>query len=164
MRERVAFYAPLKSPAHPIPSGDRTMARLLWRALDAAGFASDLASELRTFDPVGDRATQERVRDASFAEADALVARWRADPPAAWFTYHVYYKAPDWIGPRVAAALDIPYLVTEGSWAGKRAGGPWALGHAGAERPGAARALAGPGPLRDKVGDVERGGDPRPDP
>ena len=35
----VAFYAPLKSPNHPLPSGDRTMARLLMKALDRAGFA-----------------------------------------------------------------------------------------------------------------------------
>ena len=35
----IAFYAPLKSPNHPAPSGDRTMARLLMKALRAAGFA-----------------------------------------------------------------------------------------------------------------------------
>ncbi len=51
------------------------------------------------------------------------------DRPAAWFTYHLYYKAPDWIGPQVARALAIPYLVAEASLAHKRAGGPWDLGH-----------------------------------
>ncbi|MDF2688487.1 MAG: glycosyl transferase family 1, partial [Microvirga sp.] len=35
----VAFYAPLKSPNHLLPSGDRTMARLLMKALDRAGYA-----------------------------------------------------------------------------------------------------------------------------
>ncbi len=50
---RVAFYAPLKAPDHPVPSGERTMARLLLRALDAAGFAPDLASTLRTRDSDG---------------------------------------------------------------------------------------------------------------
>ncbi|AWN47687.1 glycosyl transferase family 1 [Methylobacterium terrae] len=128
---RIAFYAPLKSPDHPVPSGERTMARLLLRALDAAGFTPEIASTLRTRDPQGSR--HPALRAESLAEADRLVARYRADPPALWFTYHVYYKAPDWIGPAVSAALGIPYVVAEGSRAGKRAHGPHALGHAGAE-------------------------------
>ncbi len=133
----LAFYAPLKSPHHPAPSGDRTMARLLLKALAAAGFAPDLASELRTHDKAGDRAVQEAMRAQSEAEAERLILAYRARPaharPRLWFTYHVYYKAPDWIGPRVADALGIPYAVAEGSRAGKRASGPWALGHEGAE-------------------------------
>lgn len=133
----VAFYAPLKSPHHPSPSGDRTMARLLMKALAVGGFAPHLASELRTFDGTGDAAVQERLRDGSLAEADRLIADWQALPiaerPRLWFTYHVYYKAPDWIGPRVADALRIPYAIAEGSRAGKRAGGSWRIGHAGAE-------------------------------
>lgn len=139
MREAapIAFYAPMKSPDHPAPSGDRTMARLLVKALRRTSFAPTLASALRTWDGAGDGAFQERVRSASLAEAERLVARWREAPaearPLLWFTYHVYYKAPDWIGPRVADALGVPYVVAEGSRAGKRAGGPWALGHQGAE-------------------------------
>ena len=133
----VAFYAPLKSPNHPVPSGDRTMARLLIRGLDRAGFSVELASEHRSLDLRGEHAVQQRLREAGLHEAEALIARYRRLParerPRAWFTYHVYYKAPDWIGPAVADALEIPYLVAEGSRAPKRAGGPWALGHAGAE-------------------------------
>ena len=34
---RIAFYAPLKPPDHPVPSGDRRMARMLWAALRAGG-------------------------------------------------------------------------------------------------------------------------------
>jgi glycosyltransferase involved in cell wall biosynthesis len=41
----------------------------------------------------------------------------------------LYHKAPDWLGPRVSAALGIPYLVAEASFAPKRAGGAWDLGH-----------------------------------
>lgn len=128
---RVAFYAPLKAPDHPVPSGERTMARLLLRALAAAGFAPEVASTLRTRDPDGAR--HLALRAASLAEAERLIAAWASDPPALWFTYHVYYKAPDWIGPAVAAAFGIPYVVTEGSRAPKRANGPHALGHTGAE-------------------------------
>jgi glycosyltransferase involved in cell wall biosynthesis len=139
MREAipVAFYAPLKSPHHPSPSGDRTMGRLLMRALAAGGFAPVLASTLRTFDKAGDFAVQERLRAESLADADRLMAEYKRLPsrerPRLWFTYHVHYKAPDWIGPRVAAAMGIPYVIAEGSRAGKRASGPWDLGHRGAE-------------------------------
>jgi glycosyltransferase involved in cell wall biosynthesis len=112
------------------------MARLLMKALKAAGFEPDLASTLRTFDHAGDRAVQERLSAESVHEADRLIAEYRSRPerwPRLWFTYHVYYKAPDWLGPRVADVLGIPYVIAEGSRAGKRAGGPWDVGHRGAE-------------------------------
>lgn len=137
MSGRVAFYAPLKSPTHPVPSGDRSMARLLLRALEGAGFEPVLASGTRSLDLAGDPDRQRAIRARAEAEADALVARWRTAPaperPRLWFTYHVYYKAPDWIGPRVADALGIPYAVAEASRAAKRARGPWAVGHGGTE-------------------------------
>ena len=89
----VAFYAPLKSPNHPLPSGDRTMARLLMKALDGAGFSPLLASELRTLDKAGDGQRQEDLRRQSMAEASRLIAEYRALPeeqrPCLWFTYHV---------------------------------------------------------------------------
>jgi glycosyltransferase involved in cell wall biosynthesis len=133
----VAFYAPLKSPNHPLPSGDRTMARLLMKALDQAGYSAQLASELRTLDKAGDPQRQALIKQQSLEEASRLIEHYRTLPeqsrPCAWFTYHVYYKAPDWIGSRVAEALNIPYAVAEGSRAAKRAHGPWALGHEGAE-------------------------------
>ena len=43
----IAFYAPLKPPGHPVPSGDRRMARGLMAALGAAGHRVVLASALR---------------------------------------------------------------------------------------------------------------------
>src|SRR3546814_20999217 len=62
-----------------------------------------------------------------------LIRRYRRLParqrPQLWFTYHLYYKAPDWIGPKVARALRIPYVVVEASVAYKRASGPWAASH-----------------------------------
>jgi glycosyltransferase involved in cell wall biosynthesis len=134
---RVAFYAPLKSPDHPSPSGDRTMARLLLKALRRAGFAPVLASELRTYEPDGNETRQRKLRDAALREADRLVAQFGHQPhherPCVWFTYHPYYKAPDWLGPPVADRLGIPYVAAEASRAGKRAGGPWAFAHRGAE-------------------------------
>jgi glycosyltransferase involved in cell wall biosynthesis len=132
-----AFYAPLKSPDHAVPSGDRTMARLLLSALRQAGFAPTLASSLRSLDLGGDLQAQQTIREAADVEAGKLIATFRERRPEGrprlWFTYHCYYKAPDWIGPRVADALDIPYVVAEGSRSARQAEGPWATGHAASE-------------------------------
>jgi len=126
---RIAFYAPLKSPDHNVPSGDRAVARLFLRALRGAGHNVEIASRLRTFDAAGDAARQIRRREAAGRAADRYLGRSRAVPPDLWFTYHLYHKAPDWIGPRVAESLGIPYVVAEASYAPKQAGGPWASGH-----------------------------------
>jgi glycosyltransferase involved in cell wall biosynthesis len=134
----IAFHAPLKAPGHGVPSGDREMARLMLRALDRAGFAPSLASPFRSFDAAGDPAFQAACQSAAQREIERLVAAFRVLPSAArprlWFTYHAYYKAPDLIGPAVADALGIPYVVAEGSHAAKRANGPWAAWHAACER------------------------------
>lgn len=130
---RIAFYAPLKAPEHPVPSGDRRVARLLMQALAMAGHQVELASTLRSFEGSGDPSLQRGLRDQGLAQARRLTEDWLAGPPeqrpALWFTYHLYYKAPDWIGPLVADALRIPYVVCEASFAPKRAGGPWQIGH-----------------------------------
>lgn len=133
----LAFYAPLKPPDHPVVSGDRRMARLLMQALGMAGFAPHLASHLRMLDMRGDAVLQEHLAAEARAETERLITLYRALPaserPRLWYTYHVYYKAPDRIGPAVARALAIPYVIAEGSRAPKRARGPWALGHVAAE-------------------------------
>ncbi len=130
---RVAFYAPLKPPDHPVPSGDRRVARHILEALHAAGHDVEIAARLRSFDGGGDTARQTRIAGLGGRLAGRYVHRIYnrpyAERPQVWITYHLYYKAPDWIGPRVTATLDIPYVVIEGSVAGKRAGGPWSLGH-----------------------------------
>ena len=46
---RIAFYAPMKSPNHPVPSGDGLMAQLLVRALEMAGHSVEVVSELRIY-------------------------------------------------------------------------------------------------------------------
>ena len=128
---RIAFYAPLKAPDHPTASGDRLIAGLLVHALRHAGHEVETASRLRTFDGAGDGRLQLRLAREARAQAGELLGRWLGSPraPGCWFTYHLYHKAPDWIGPRVSARLDIPYLVAEASHAPKQAGGPWRHGH-----------------------------------
>jgi len=133
---RIGFYAPLKPPDHPVPSGDRRVARLFLDALALAGHQPFVASRLRSFDPKGDPSRQARLARVARRAADRLVAEWRRAPYAApelWFTYHLYYKAPDWLGPAVSAALGIPYVVAEASHAPKRAAGGWDTGHRAVE-------------------------------
>ncbi len=126
MTQRIAFHAPMKPPDHPTPSGDRRMARLFLDALRHAGYAPEIASDLRVRDGAGDPAVQARYFDAAKDEIDAIAARWSDDPPALWFTYHCYYKAPDLIGPALTERFGIPYVIAEASRARKRLEGPWA--------------------------------------
>jgi glycosyltransferase involved in cell wall biosynthesis len=133
----IAFYAPLKRPDHPTPSGDRSVARLLLQALERGGFAPILASRLRTFEPAGDEGRQRAIAEESRGEAERVIERFarapEAERPRLWFTYHSYYKAPDHLGPLVAERLGIPYAVAEASWAAKRHVGPWRYAHAALE-------------------------------
>jgi len=130
---RIAFYAPLKPPTHVTPSGDRRVAGLLMDALELVAEHVELVSTFRSFDADGDAARQEALRSQGAVLAERMVKQWRAGPqelrPDLWFTYHVYYKAPDWLGPAVSAALGIPYVIAEASHAEKRASGPWAVGY-----------------------------------
>lgn len=121
---KIAFYAPMKSPNHPVPSGDREMARGVIAALsdDSRNFVAELVSEFRCYDGKGESGAQEALIAQAAVEADRLIAKggW-----AAWVTYHSYYKAPDLLGPVVARALGIPYFLIEATRAAKRLGGPW---------------------------------------
>jgi glycosyltransferase involved in cell wall biosynthesis len=133
---RIAFYAPLKPPDHPMPSGDRRVAQLFCEALQGAGHEPFLASRLRSYDAAGNPLRQARLGAIARGAAERLLRRWRREPRAApelWFTYHLYYKAPDWLGPAVSTALGIPYVVAEASAAPKRAGGSWQVGHRAVE-------------------------------
>ena len=130
---RVAFHAPLKGPTHPAPSGDRRMARQFIAALQYAGHDVEVASSLRSFEGDGLPEHQTAIRISAETEAENIIKQIRsgsrADRPDVWFTYHLYYKAPDWIGPIVCASLGLAYVVAEASYAPKRANGAWASGH-----------------------------------
>ncbi|MFB3055087.1 MAG: glycosyltransferase family 1 protein, partial [Alphaproteobacteria bacterium] len=130
---RVAFYAPLKSPDSPSPSGDRLIGRLLIEALRRGGHEVELLSRFRAFDAGNDPARRGRLENIGKAMAARYVRQLLAMPPVrrpqAMFTYHVYDKAPDWIGPTVACALGIPYLICEASLNPARAKGANAASH-----------------------------------
>ncbi|MCL6283793.1 glycosyltransferase [Ruegeria sp. 2012CJ41-6] len=122
---RAAFYAPMKSPNSPVPSGDREMGRNLMRVLERAGYVPDLVSELRIYDKQGDTAHQNRLRAEAQDEATRLI-RDLSDDTAIWVTYHSYYKSPDLLGPTVSRARGIPYVQIESTRASSRLTGPWA--------------------------------------
>ncbi len=148
---RVAFYAPMKAPDHVRPSGDRTMARQFLRLLDELGHDVEIASALRTWE-AGDEERQAAILEASIRERECLLIRWQEHPPQAWFTYHLYHKAPDHLGPAIADVLDIPYVVAEPSISPAQANGrwrrPWAHARAAIERADALLAMT----LKDERG------------
>jgi glycosyltransferase involved in cell wall biosynthesis len=109
---------------------------MLFEALQTTGMSVDVAARLRS--RVGDGNVLQQVRLAEMGTklAGRLLRQYQSGfraRPDVWFTYHLYYKAPDWIGPIVANALDIPYVVAEASFAPKRATGPWAQSHLAVE-------------------------------
>lgn len=130
---RIAFYAPLNAPDRGPPSGDRLIGRMLLRALAEAGHSVEIVSRFRSYDGRGERARQARLREVGLGLAGRLARRLaggtEAERPRVWLTYHLYHKAPDWLGPTIAQALGIPYAIAEASHAGKQAGCAWALGH-----------------------------------
>jgi len=60
---------------------------------------------------------------------DRLSAEYARRKPDLWFTYHLFHKAPDLLGPVLCRRFGIPYVVAEASFAPKQAAGPWAEGH-----------------------------------
>jgi glycosyltransferase involved in cell wall biosynthesis len=98
-----------------------------------AGCEVELASEFRSWEGEGDLHRQEQIETRGREIADRLIAQYRQQPstarPHCWFTYHLYHKAPDWIGPAVSQALDIPYVIAEASIAQKQCHGKWHRGY-----------------------------------
>jgi glycosyltransferase involved in cell wall biosynthesis len=130
---RIGFYAPLKSPDHPAPSGDRRVARLFITALRGLGHEVVLLSDLRSYNRDGDAAHEVATAKAAAAAVDMLSAAWQRDPaqkPDLLFTYHVYHKAADYIGPALKQRFGLPYVIAEASDSPRRREGTWAAGYA----------------------------------
>lgn len=124
---RVAVYAPLKSPNHPVPSGDRQMARMLIAALRQVGHQVELASEMRSYSPSPETGAHDEAKRLAGHEIERIAARWLRDgPPDLWFCYHPYYKAPDFLGPELTRRFGMPGVTAEASWSERRNAGAWA--------------------------------------
>lgn len=137
---RVLLHTPLKAPDSPVPSGDREMARGLARLLERLGHSVLMPASSRVAPGVPPFDAHLALERRARAQAGRLIARWRALPPHhperfdLWFTYHCYYRKPDWLGPAVTRALGVPYVVAEASHAPRRAQGPTRAGHRAVER------------------------------
>ncbi|MBB3962545.1 glycosyltransferase family 4 protein [Rhizobium metallidurans] len=122
---RIAFYAPLKSPNHPVPSGDRLMARLLIRALQMGGHTVEIASEFRSFASTPEAAVG--LEGEMACELQRLRAKWSSAGKAdLWFCYHPYYKSVDPFGPALSAEFGFPLVTAEASYSPKRDQTDWA--------------------------------------
>jgi glycosyltransferase involved in cell wall biosynthesis len=136
------FLAPMKPPDHPVPSGDRTIARNWMRILARLGWEVRLASSFRSVS----REDGDAAFATLFAKAQTETQRILADDALVQgvslvFCYHNYYRAPDCIGPELAARLGVPYVIAEPSVAGKRLDGPTRAGELQARKALAAARL-----------------------
>jgi glycosyltransferase involved in cell wall biosynthesis len=113
----VAFYTPLKHPEEREASGDREIARRLTHALRTCGYAPELASRFLTWRRRFDPDDAVRLERRAAVVAAGLVRRYRRRPAAArprlWMSYQNYYRCPDLVGPVVATALDVPYVLVD---------------------------------------------------
>lgn len=139
----VAFYAPLKPPDDPAPSGDRQMARMLFAALRRAGYDVRLASRYIAYSKRSDPTVMHERRAGALLEAQRLLREWEASGlrPDLWFCYHPYDKAPDWIGLAVCEALGIPMVTAEPSRTHQEPAAAWAPWREEAQRSLARAAL-----------------------
>lgn len=129
----IAFYAPLKSPNHPNPSGDRYVGRALIDVFKTMNLTVELISEFRSYEGKGNYDQQIHIKEKAAIETKRILSdlkiRSKKMRPKAWVTYHLYHKAPDWIGPVISSELDIPYIVVEASFSPKQEKGEWGFGH-----------------------------------
>jgi len=124
---RIAFHTPLNLFDDGGVSGDRRMARQLVAALESLGHVVEPVRAARGYLPSADPACLDQHRAEAAQLSDRLLAGYRSGTPRPdlWFTYHNYYRAPDLLGPAIAAALGISYVTAEASDAERRAFDEW---------------------------------------
>jgi len=124
---RVAFYAPIKPPHHPIPSGDRLIAQNLMEMLELNGHHVELASSFIAYSKKNADHILKQKKMSAQEEGLRVISNLKstAKPPDVWLTYHPYCKAPDWIGPKVAGELAIPYVTLEAARTGQEGWEAW---------------------------------------
>lgn len=117
---RIAFYAPFKPLDHPNPSGDLMIGREIFGFLKKQNHQPFIISRLRSrwiyWKPV-------RLMQAILEQRN-VIRLLKREPVNLWLTYHCYYKAPDLLGPKVCARLQIPYAIIQPSY-GTRVSRNW---------------------------------------
>ncbi|MEX3008915.1 glycosyltransferase family 4 protein [Hoeflea sp. TYP-13] len=135
-KKKIAFYAPLKSPDHPIPSGDREIARLMMKALRLAGYSVELVSDVISYQKRPSGELYGTRKSAVSAEENRIRRLWESDAaslPDLWFTYHPYCKSPDWLGLPLARHFKIPYVTAEACRTRQGTANDWLEGRAAAQ-------------------------------
>ncbi|MEM0988694.1 MAG: glycosyltransferase family 4 protein [Pseudomonadota bacterium] len=124
MLPRIAVYSPTPAAYADHPTGERSILAVTRAALSLARFQPFDVAAPRAFDKTGDADLQSRLIREAQAVAQRLTSSWAGQPPALWYTYHSYYKAPDLVGPAVSRALGIPYVIQQPSISRRRLNGP----------------------------------------
>jgi len=85
------------------------MARLIMSALKHAGHNVSLVSQFRSWNGKGDNELQNTLEKRAENVVKRLIDQYSTDKiafkPDIWLTYHVYYKAPDLLGPIISQFL-----------------------------------------------------------
>ncbi len=123
---KIAFYSPLKPFDHKIVSGDRNIAITLINLLNSLGHEVTIPTRFRSY--AKKSINQKSISKKSIDEINLTLNKLEEEKPNLWFTYHSYYKAPDYIGPTICKKLSIPYIILEASYAKKRDIGEWMNG------------------------------------
>ena len=105
---RIAFVAPMKHLDDPGPSGDRRVVNAFANALKNLVHDVFQVSTFRSYDGTGSCERQNAIKRAAFEIRDDLLKHHANQSPELWFTYHVNYKSPDWIGPTISGHFNIP--------------------------------------------------------
>ena len=123
----IALYTPAARPDPAAPWGGPRLMRLVARALEAAGYHTIAPTEFWSDEGLEDSRQQAALERKAARRARKLVTAYRDFPavarPEAWLTCDLRHTAPDLIGPAVAEALGIPYLLVGASYARAEAGG-----------------------------------------
>lgn len=110
----MSFYSPMKPLDSPIPSGDREISRGLYAFFKQQGHRPFVISRLVS-------------RRKKFQMRRLTILTWwfiwfptfiknLFKPADLLFTYHSYYKAPDWLHPFISLITGTPYVVFEASF------------------------------------------------
>jgi glycosyltransferase involved in cell wall biosynthesis len=102
------------------------MARMLIKVLEYAGHTVEIVSRLRAYLSDNTEERLEKLREEARAEVARISSAWEgAEKPDLWLTYHPYYRAPDFLGPKLAKKFGAPYVTVEASYSSKRDRDAW---------------------------------------
>ncbi len=87
----IAFYAPIKPPDHPIPSGDRLIAQNLVKAFKILGANIELASGHNAKKGPRYRLKLSKLIDRRNKKLSSILLRTKDRGFTAWFNTHAYF-------------------------------------------------------------------------